>query len=72
MKALKHHRSLAFVEAKLQNISYKMKALEHNSGSAFTEVKFQDVSEQKICHTPFWEDETKASIRVPRMFKSHV
>jgi hypothetical protein len=24
------------------------------------------------CHPPFQEDETKASIHVPRMFKSHV
>jgi hypothetical protein len=24
------------------------------------------------CHTPFWENRNEASIRVPRMFKSHV
>jgi hypothetical protein len=35
-----------------------------------TETRYHEI--EKLCHTPFRERGNEASIRVPRMFKSHV
>jgi hypothetical protein len=34
--------------------------------------RIEDLFDQMMCHTPFRERGNKASICVPRMFKSHV
>jgi hypothetical protein len=42
--------------------------MRHVSGEAYS----KDVDRDKNCHTPFRERGNEASIRVLRMFKSHV
>jgi hypothetical protein len=50
--------------------SYGRAPLQHYA--IWEEVIHDELADLILCHTPFRERRNEASIRVPRMFKSHV